>query len=220
MRNLLLAGLVFLLCSTGGCATIINGTTQQVSVSSDPPGARVMADGTAIGVTPLVFDLERKSNHIVTVAMDGYHTEQVSVVKVISGAVAGNILVGGFIGWGIDAVSGAQYKLKPDTVSVQLRRLGPGESDREPSSALTIEDRIRQLDRLRRDGILTDDEFRSAKASVLGESAGAAVASKAEAKPREPAQAVSTPKQVPHPVEDQAKASPDAAWLIAPVERP
>lgn len=220
MRFFIQTGLLFLLCFAGGCATIINGSTQQVSVSSDPPGAQVMADGNPIGVTPLVIDLQRKSNHIVTVSMDGYHTEQVSVVKVMSGAVAGNILAGGFIGWGIDAASGAQYKLKPDTVTVQMRRLGPGESNRDPASAFTLEDQIRQLDRLRRDGILTDEEFRVAKASVLSESMGSGATSKPDAEPQAPSQPKPTATQALQPVGDPVKITPHPSWLIAPVERP
>ncbi len=155
-----------------GCSTIINGTTQDVSVSSDPPGARVTADGNSVGVTPVVLDLKRKDNHIITVSMEGFHTEQIAVTKVLSGAVAGNILAGGLIGWGVDAASGAQYKLKPDTIAVQLRPLRAGEVDVRASAGFSPEDRLRQLDQLRRDGIITQQEFDATKAEILKDMMG------------------------------------------------
>ena len=35
-------------------------------------------------------------------------------------AVAGNIIAGGLVGWGVDAVTGAQYNLKPESINVTL----------------------------------------------------------------------------------------------------
>lgn len=174
----------------GGCATIINGTTQDVSVSSDPEGARVTVDGNPIGVTPIVLNLKRKNNHVITVARDGYHTEQVSIQKVMSGAVAGNILAGGLIGWGIDASSGSQYKLKPDTVTVAMRPLAPGEVDQAIATGQpSVEDRLRQLDRLKKDGVVTESEYASTKAELLKE-----LKSAAKEPPPPPATAVPAPK--------------------------
>lgn len=163
---------ILLIGGMSGCSTIINGTTQDVSVSSDPPGARVTADGNAVGVTPVLLELKRKDNHIITVSMDGFHTEQIAVTKVLSGAVAGNILAGGLIGWGVDAASGAQYKLKPDTIAVQLRPLRAGEVDVRASAGISPEDRLRQLDQLRRDGIITQQEFDATKAEILKDMMG------------------------------------------------
>jgi hypothetical protein len=37
--------------------------------------------------------------------------------------MAGNVLVGGVIGVGVDAVSGAMYDLTPDRISVKLDRI-------------------------------------------------------------------------------------------------
>jgi len=153
-----------------GCSTIVNGTSQAVSISSDPPGARVEVDGNMRGSTPISIDLKRKSNHLVTITLDGYQAEQISINKVISGAVAGNIIAGGFIGWGVDAISGAQYKLKPDTIAVVLRK---GETD--PSTlARTIDsvspsDRLRQLKGLHEDELITDEEYEATRKALASE---------------------------------------------------
>lgn len=67
------------------------------------------------------LSLERKRSHTLMFSVPGYYNEQVTLNRTVSGAVAGNILAGGLIGWGVDALSGGQYKLMPETVHVVLR---------------------------------------------------------------------------------------------------
>ena len=159
---------------SGGCATIINGSDQAVSISSAPPGATIELDDGRTFTTPTTVRLERKRDHVVSISMDGYHTEQVTLMRTMSGAVAGNILAGGFIGWGVDALSGAQYKLVPPTVSVSLRRLGEGETDSVGSAADAVspESRLRQLEQLRNDGLVTEEEYRATRMVILKEIEG------------------------------------------------
>ena len=153
-----------------GCSTIINGTTQDVAVSSDPAGARVEVDGSVHGVTPISVNLERKNNHLITISLDGYQTEQVAVNKVMSGAVAGNILAGGLIGWGIDAASGAQYKLKPDIIAVVLRPGTTNPNDLYSSfDEITPADRLRELSDLNMEGLLTDEEYEVMRKAIVEE---------------------------------------------------
>ncbi len=47
--------------------------------------------------------------------------ETVTLTSGVGPAVAGNIIFGGLIGGGIDAASGAMYKLYPEMVNVALR---------------------------------------------------------------------------------------------------
>lgn len=103
------------------CATVINGTTQRVPVSSDPVGAYVFVDGNPVGCTPTQIELKRKYDHLITLSKEGYEDETIRVEPVLSAAVAGNIIAGGFIGWGVDAINGAQYRLIPETVHVKMR---------------------------------------------------------------------------------------------------
>ena len=152
----------------GGCSTIVNGTTQSVSISSDPSGAEVQVDGNPVGVTPLSTELKRKHNHLVTISLDGYKTQQITINKVMSGAVAGNILAGGLIGWGIDAANGSQYKLKPDTIAVVLV---PGSTDERDliSSVdqLDIRTRLEQLEQLKSDGLITEEEYEATRKVII-----------------------------------------------------
>jgi uncharacterized protein YceK len=47
---------------TSGCATIVHGTTQPISFSSNPEGAEVFVNGSARGVTPTTLTLPRSSS--------------------------------------------------------------------------------------------------------------------------------------------------------------
>lgn len=115
---LALLALVSLLLSA--CGTIIQGTTQQVSISSAPTGARVTVDNIPMGETPVVADLKRKDQHVVRITLDGYQPHEIALSRSVSGWVAGNIVFGGIIGLAVDAITGGMYKLTPEQVSVTL----------------------------------------------------------------------------------------------------
>lgn len=118
-----------------GCATIISGSNQKVNVNSVPSGAMAKVDGNLAAVTPTVFTLERKVDHTVEISKAGYRTASVILRHTMNGATAGNILAGGIIGIGVDALSGAMYKLVPDRVDVTLEKVGEVS---EPQSAAAV----------------------------------------------------------------------------------
>src|SRR5689334_6040905 len=95
------------------CASIIHGTSQDVGISSSPTGAQVTVDNRAGAVTPYVAKLSRKDNHIVKLSMDGYAPAELTLTKSVSGWVWGNVVFGGLIGLGVDAISGGLYNLTP-----------------------------------------------------------------------------------------------------------
>jgi len=105
---------------TQGCATIIKGSSQSIPVSSDPPAADIVLDGKLVGQTPKTLALRRDNNYLISIQKAGFERQSVPVVKDIGGAVWGNVLAGGLVGWGVDAASGAQYNLLPASVSVKL----------------------------------------------------------------------------------------------------
>ena len=52
------------LVPTAGCATLVRPNTMQpVTITSDPPAARVFVDGELIGVAPVAVDLNRRVAH-------------------------------------------------------------------------------------------------------------------------------------------------------------
>ena len=102
------------------CATIINGTSQQVNITSTPIEAKVIIDGEELGKTPFIADLKRKDNHIVKIELDGYKTEVITLNGKTSGWFFGNCLFGGVIGMAVDAITSRMYKLQPEEIKKTL----------------------------------------------------------------------------------------------------
>ncbi len=119
-----------------GCASIMKGTKQSVTLSSSPSQASVVIKtpgGMTFfeGVTPATVKLPKKNEYIVTVALAGYKDATANITKDgIEGWFWGNILCGGIIGIIVDASNGAMNKLGPDQISVQLMTAAlPGQED-------------------------------------------------------------------------------------------
>ena len=109
---------------TIGCATIMNGTTQSMGISSTPPGAKVSINNSEKGVTPLVTNLSRKDNHTILIQLAGYEKYSATFTRRTSGWVWGDLVFGGLIGLAIDAISGGMYKLTPEQVQATLQNSG------------------------------------------------------------------------------------------------
>lgn len=112
-----------------GCASITRGTKDTLVVESDPSGATVRLSTGESGKTPTSFQLPRKNALDVYIDKEGYESLTVRVSSQISGAgatgMAGNVLVGGVIGIGVDAFTGASKDLRPNPVKVTLVPLKP-----------------------------------------------------------------------------------------------
>jgi hypothetical protein len=111
------------------CATITRGVHEKLRVQSDPPGATVTLSTGEKGVTPATFVEKRRSDKFtVTVSKAGYVAQTVTVESKAGGtggtAMAGNLLIGGAIGMGVDAGTGAYDSLYPNPVSVKLEPVG------------------------------------------------------------------------------------------------
>jgi hypothetical protein len=113
----------------GGCASIMQGTTQQVSLSSSPSGASITVNGRALGTTPAAVDLKRKDNHVIRIELDGYQPYEVALARSVSGWVWGNIVFGGLPGLAVDAITGGLYKLSPEQVMASLASEAPALSE-------------------------------------------------------------------------------------------
>lgn len=166
-----LLGLFLLTVLNSGCATIIHGTTQRVPVSSVPSGKRVTVNESTAYTTPTALELSRKEHHTLQFSLEGYHPEVVKLESVTSGAVMGNILLGGLIGWGVDAASGGQYRLVPESLHVTLRPVtsASGTQEKIPvvASKQALEDRLRHLKELREKNIITEDEYQGTRKGLL-----------------------------------------------------
>ena len=114
----LTVGFAFLM---SGCATIIHGSKQSVSIASNPSSATVTIDNQDQGKTPLTIKLERKDHHTVKVELPGYLAYETKFTRKVDGWIAGNIIFGGLIGLAVDAITGGMYKLTPDQIQADLK---------------------------------------------------------------------------------------------------
>ena len=115
-----------------GCASISRGTTENISISSTPPGATAELSGLdnpTSCVTPCVVVVKRSADITVTVNKEGYEPQVIPLTKEIAGSgaagFAGNVLVGGLVGMGVDAATGAAQDHKPNPVIVTLNPVAP-----------------------------------------------------------------------------------------------
>jgi len=116
--------------SLSGCATVTRGTTQAFTVESAPIGATASFSNGERCETPCTLTLKRKYPVAIEVCKSGYATVTTQVVSQVSGAggtaMAGNVIIGGLIGAGIDAGSGAMKDLRPNPLKLDLVEETPG----------------------------------------------------------------------------------------------
>lgn len=130
MIRLVLAAALAVPCF--GCASVTRGTTENISISSTPSGATAEVTGLDIPtacVTPCVVIAKRSADITVTVNKEGYEPQIVPLTKEVPGTgaagFAGNLLLGGVVGMGVDAVTGAALDHKPNPVIVTLQPAAP-----------------------------------------------------------------------------------------------
>jgi hypothetical protein len=126
------------------CATITRGVHEKLSVTSDPPGANVSLSTGEKGITPAKFvKMRRTEPFTVTVTKPGYVAETVRVVSKLGGtggtAMAGNALLGGVIGLGVDAGTGAYNSLYPNPVAVKLVPTGKSKTTKRTTTTTSTE---------------------------------------------------------------------------------
>jgi hypothetical protein len=133
------------LVPVSGCATIFGGgTSQAVSFASDPVPARFVVKSSsglqmAQGKAPSTVELPRKNEYQIEITSPGYEPQTMVLTKGVNGWVWTNLIVGGIVGFAIDFVSGAAWKLEPALVNVSLQK-GNGDDHEHMYSRIRIED--------------------------------------------------------------------------------
>ncbi len=104
------------------CATVLNTTTQNVEIRTNPPNAKITIDGKKFGTTPQSVNLERGSNHVVKLELDGYDTYETQITRKISIWFWGNAFNGFLPGMIVDMFTGSMYNLLPESINVELQQ--------------------------------------------------------------------------------------------------
>lgn len=111
--------LCLLLLAVAGCATITRGTMQSVSVDTpNVTGAVCTLSSSSIGsrtvTAPTTVTLEKGQDNVAVHCKKECYSDGVgTIASSVEAMTAGNILVGGVVGLGVDAVSGAINKYEP-----------------------------------------------------------------------------------------------------------
>jgi hypothetical protein len=112
--------LLVCLLAVSGCATIVEGTSQNVAVVTEPAGATCTMDRQAklvatIDRTPGAAHLDKSSNDLlITCNKDGFKPVTVTDSAHLVGTTLGNVVAGGLVGFVVDAASGADNAYQPE----------------------------------------------------------------------------------------------------------
>ena len=113
---LLTLGLVFF----SACSTVMNSTSQEIYLKSNPPNANITIDNKKFGTSPQSVNIDRGANHVVRFELEGYEIYETQVTRKISFWFWGNALNGFIPGMVIDMFSGSMYNLLPENIDVEL----------------------------------------------------------------------------------------------------
>jgi hypothetical protein len=108
-------GAMFLSYALSACATIVSGTSQNITVESEPAGAtcKMTRANSVVGAveTPATVKVERSKDNIeVTCDKQGHQPASEILSASFTGTTIGNVLLGGLIGVAVDAASGANNR--------------------------------------------------------------------------------------------------------------
>lgn len=109
-----------------GCASVVSGTHQSLSVTTHPvKGAQCVLENNKgkwyINETPASVTVHRSYNNLlVRCEKDGYAKNELSIKSLTKPAAFGNVLLGGAAGAAIDMANGAAYDY-PSEIHIPLR---------------------------------------------------------------------------------------------------
>lgn len=179
MVNNLVPFVAALICGAllSGCATVVNGTTQKIGVSSTPMGADVLIDNQQHILTPASVALDRSQSHSFVFKKEGYQDDSFVITSGTSGWVWGNVLLGGLVGGVVDFASGGARKLSQDSVHVTLSPLPAAQAPMPTIVPAVItgpdskggqrETQLLELKSLLDKGLITQEEHDQKRAAIL-----------------------------------------------------
>ena len=98
-----------------------------VVIETNPMGAVARLSSGRVCLTPCSLSLPRKQSFAISFEKEGYKPVTAYVSSGITAGggagMAGNVLVGGIIGIGVDSYSGANKTLSPNPVKINLEKI-------------------------------------------------------------------------------------------------
>lgn len=135
-------------CCVAGCGTVTRGTTESVSITSEPADATIRTSlGHSCPQSPCTIEVSRKTKFTAFAEKEGFKPGSIFVDTKVAGAgaagVAGNLIIGGVVGIGVDVATGAALDHYPNPAQI---RLAPVDSP-EASTTAVVPDKSPKPDK-------------------------------------------------------------------------
>ena len=124
MRTIAMWSCLMFLFALVGCASIMHGTSQEITFQSSPEDVTVTVNGRVIGKTPITSRLDKESGQAVVFSKDGYKPVTMELATTLDPWFWGNIVLGGFIGSTTDGINGSVHQYSPSQYFVTLTPQG------------------------------------------------------------------------------------------------
>jgi hypothetical protein len=107
-----------------GCGELVNGPTQQVKISTIPPGAMLTVDGRELA-SPARVELERQRHHTVAATLPGFEPAHAEINSSFDSAVVwGNCLLFLCLPQIWEGGRPSQHRLDPEDLEMTLNPIG------------------------------------------------------------------------------------------------
>ncbi|HEX4160602.1 MAG TPA: hypothetical protein VHY79_19200 [Rhizomicrobium sp.] len=115
MKSSAVAAIGALGVALSGCATVVDGTSQSIAITTPPTTGAYCTltsnEGNVSVLTPGVAHVEKSKEDIVAhCSKEGWQDASATIPSDFQGWTVGNLVLGGVVGFGVDALSGAMHK--------------------------------------------------------------------------------------------------------------
>jgi hypothetical protein len=116
MRKSAFFSLAALLVLLTGCASMFSGSSDQITIHSNDPAAKIQVNGNNVGTGSVVYSLPRGQTALITASKPGCDARSISTGQAIAGPTWLNIFFWpGFI---VDAATGDMHKANPTDYTI------------------------------------------------------------------------------------------------------